>query len=58
MSRRGSLRRVGLLVLSINLALVLLKGAVWLTTGSLAVQSEAVNSLADTTYSLVIVARR
>jgi cation diffusion facilitator family transporter len=45
-----------LLVLSVNLALVLLKGAVWLTTGSLAVQSEAVNSAADTAYSLVIVA--
>jgi cation diffusion facilitator family transporter len=56
MSRRGTLRRVGLLVLSVNLALVLLKGAVWLTTGSLAVQSEAVNSAADTAYSLVIVA--
>jgi cation diffusion facilitator family transporter len=56
MSRRRSLRRVGLLVLSVNLALVILKGAVWLTTGSLAVQSEAVNSLADTAYSLVIVA--
>ena len=56
MSRQGTLRRVGLLVLSVNLALVVLKGAVWLTTGSLAVQSEAVNSLADTAYSVVIVA--
>jgi len=56
MSRRGTLRRVGLLVLGVNLALALLKGAVWLTTGSLAVQSEAVNSAADTAYSLVIVA--
>ena len=56
MSRRGTLRRVGLLVLSVNLVLVVLKGAVWATTGSLAVQSEAVNSLADTAYSLVIVA--
>jgi cation diffusion facilitator family transporter len=56
MSRRGTLRRVGLLVLSVNLALVLLKGAVWVATGSLAVQSEAVNSAADTAYSLVIVA--
>jgi cation diffusion facilitator family transporter len=44
------------LVLSVNLVLVVLKGAVWATTGSLAVQSEAVNSLADTAYSLVIVA--
>ena len=56
MSRRDTLRRVGLLVLGVNLALVLLKGAVWFTTGSLAVQSEAVNSAADTAYSLVIVA--
>ncbi|WP_324664027.1 cation diffusion facilitator family transporter [Haloarcula sediminis] len=56
MSRRGTLRRVGLLVLGVNLALVALKGAVWLATGSLAIQSEAVNSAADTAYSLVIVA--
>ena len=56
MPRRDTLRRVGLIVLGVNLALVLLKGAVWLTTGSLAVQSEAVNSAADTAYSLVIVA--
>ena len=56
MSRRDTLRRVGLLVLGVNLGLALLKGAVWLTTGSLAVQGEAVNSAADTAYSLVIVA--
>ena len=56
MSRRDTLRRVGLLVLGVNLALVLLKGVVWYVTGSLAVQSEAVNSAADTAYSLVIVA--
>jgi len=56
MSRRGTLRRVGLLVLGVNLALAALKGAVWITTGSLAIQSEAVNSAADTAYSLVIVA--
>ena len=56
MSRRGTLRRVGLLVLGANLALALLKGAVWVSTGSLAVQSEAVNSAADTAYSIVIVA--
>jgi len=56
MSRRGALRRIGVLVLSVNLVLALLKGAVWYTTGSLAVQSEAVNSAADTAYSLVIVA--
>jgi cation diffusion facilitator family transporter len=45
-----------LLVLSVNLALAVLKGVVWYWTGSLAVQSEAVNSAADTAYSLVIVA--
>ncbi|WP_336337798.1 cation diffusion facilitator family transporter [Haloarcula brevis] len=56
MSRRVTLRRVGLLVLVVNLVLVLAKGAVWFSTGSLAVQSEAVNSAADTAYSLVIVA--
>ena len=56
MSRRGALRRVGLLVLAVNVVLVAAKGAVYLETGSLAVGSEAVNSLADTAYSLVIVA--
>jgi cation diffusion facilitator family transporter len=55
MSRRTSLRRVGLLVLGVNAALFLAKGAVYLESGSLAVGSEAVNSLADTAYSLVIV---
>jgi cation diffusion facilitator family transporter len=56
MTRRVSLRRVGLLVLAVNLALAAAKGGVWWATGSLAVGSEAVNSLADTVYSLVIVA--
>jgi cation diffusion facilitator family transporter len=56
MSRRGSLRRVGLVVLVANVVLVLLKGVVYLETGSLAVGSEAANSLADVAYSLVIVA--
>ncbi|QGA81862.1 cation diffusion facilitator family transporter [Halomicrobium sp. LC1Hm] len=56
MSRRDVLRRVGLVILGANLALVLLKAVVWTETGSLAVGSEAVNSLADTAYSLVIVA--
>jgi cation diffusion facilitator family transporter len=55
MSRRVSLRRVGLLILGANTALFLAKGGVYLETGSLAVGSEAVNSLADTVYSLVIV---
>ena len=56
MSRRRTLRRVGLLVLVVNVALVLAKGGVYFSTGSLAVGSEAVNSLADSAYSLVIVA--
>jgi cation diffusion facilitator family transporter len=42
-------------VFGANLALVAAKGAVWYLTGSLAVGSEAVNSLADATYSLVLV---
>ncbi|WP_226010684.1 cation diffusion facilitator family transporter [Halomicrobium salinisoli] len=56
MSRGPALRRVGLVILGVNLALAALKGAVYWTTGSLAVGSEAVNSLADAAYSLVIVA--
>jgi len=55
MSRRSALRRVGLVVLGANAALALLKGLVYLETGSLAVGSEAVNSVADTAYSLIIV---
>jgi cation diffusion facilitator family transporter len=56
MSRRHTLRRVGLLVLAANVVLVVAKGGVYFTTGSLAVGSEAVNSLADSAYSFVIVA--
>ena len=56
MSDGGTLRRVGLVVLAVNLGLAAAKGLVWYATGSLAVGSEAVNSLADTAYSLVIVA--
>jgi len=41
-------------VLGANLVLVLSKAAVYGLTGSLAVGSEAVNSLADTVYSLVV----
>jgi cation diffusion facilitator family transporter len=54
--RRAVLRRVGLLILGVNAGLVLAKGAVWYYTGSLAVESEAINSLADTVYSVVTVA--
>ncbi|MEF8819684.1 MAG: cation diffusion facilitator family transporter [Haloferacaceae archaeon] len=56
MERRDAVRRAGLVVLAVNLALVGGKGAVWAWTGSLAVGSEAVNSLADLAYSLVLVA--
>jgi len=54
--RRTALRRVGLVVLGVNVVLVLAKGAVWHATGSVAVGSEAVNSLADAAYSLAVVA--
>jgi len=56
MSRRRTLRRVGLLVLGANAVLTAALGAVFLDSGSLAVGSEAVNSLADTVYSVIIVA--
>jgi len=55
MTRASALRRVGLVVLGANAVLFLLKGAVYLETGSLAVGSEAINSLADAAYSLVVV---
>jgi cation diffusion facilitator family transporter len=54
--RRRAVRRVGAVVLAANLALVAAKGGVWWVTGSLAVGSEAVNSLADTAYSLIVLA--
>jgi cation diffusion facilitator family transporter len=56
MERRTAVRRVGLVVLAANATLVLAKGGAWAATGSLAVGSEAVNSLADTVYSAVVVA--
>ncbi len=56
MARHDAVRRAGLVVLGVNLALVAGKGTVWAWTGSLAVGSEAVNSLADLAYSLVLVA--
>jgi len=54
--RRRVVRRVGAVVLAANLVLVVAKGGVWWVTGSLAVGSEAVNSLADTAYSLIVLA--
>lgn len=56
MSRRRSLRRIGALVLAVNIALAVAKGVVFWWTGSLAVGSEAVNSLADSAYSIVVLA--
>lgn len=56
MSRRAAVRRVGVVILAVNLLLAAAKGAVWFQTGSLAVGSEAVNSLADSAYSVVILA--
>ncbi|MFB6125800.1 MAG: cation diffusion facilitator family transporter [Halolamina sp.] len=56
MSRREAVRRVGAVVFVANAALVAAKAGVWWTTGSLAVGSEAVNSLADTLYSFVALA--
>ena len=47
---------MGLLLLAVNVALALVKGGAWLATGSLAVESETVNSAADSVYSLVTVA--
>ncbi|GAB3683643.1 cation diffusion facilitator family transporter [Salinarchaeum chitinilyticum] len=41
-------------MLAVNVALVLAKGSAWYLSGSLAVGSEAINSLADASYSLVI----
>ena len=54
--RRRAVRRVGAVVLAANLGLVAAKGGVWWVTGSLAVGSEAVNSLADVAYSVIVLA--
>lgn len=56
MDRGDALRRVGLVVLGANAVLAAAKGLVWLETGSLAVGSEAANSLVDATYSAIVVA--
>ncbi|RDZ63429.1 cation transporter [Haloferax sp. Atlit-12N] len=54
MERKRAIRRVGFVVLAANVLLVLGKGGVWWTTGSLALGSEAVNSLSDVVYSTII----
>ncbi|GAA0192036.1 MULTISPECIES: cation diffusion facilitator family transporter [Halobaculum] len=56
MDRRATVRRVGVVILGVNLALAVAKALVWQATGSLAVGSEAVNSVADVAYSAVVVA--
>lgn len=56
MNRAETIRRVGTVVLAVNVALVALKGGVWLLSGSLAVGSEAVNSITDVGYSVVVLA--
>jgi len=55
-SNRQALRRAGAVVLAVNVALVLAKAGAWYLSGSLAVGSEAINSLSDSAYSLVILA--
>ena len=56
MNRARTIRTVGVVVLSANIGLAVAKGLVWQQTGSLAVGSEALNSLTDVGYSLVILA--
>ncbi|ERG95365.1 cation diffusion facilitator family transporter [Haloquadratum walsbyi] len=52
--RQTVVRRIGAVILIANLILMAAKSGVWLVSGSLAVGSEAVNSLTDSAYSLVI----
>ena len=54
MSERRVLRRVGVVVLAANIALVVVKVLAWYLSGSLAVGSEAINSFTDVGYSIVI----
>ncbi len=56
MNRSSAVRVAGIVVLTANLLLAVAKGLVWWQTGSLAVGSEAVNSLADAVYSVVVIA--
>jgi cation diffusion facilitator family transporter len=56
MNRSGAIRIAGAIILTANLLLAVAKGAVWFQTGSLAVGSEAINSLSDAIYSLVVLA--
>ncbi|WP_458205950.1 cation diffusion facilitator family transporter [Haladaptatus sp. NG-SE-30] len=56
MNRSRAIRSAGIIVLVVNVVLALAKGFVWLQTGSLAIGSEAVNSLSDVVYSIVVLA--
>jgi hypothetical protein len=51
MNRAAAVRRTSLLDLAANVVLAAAKGWVWLATGSLAVGSEAANSLVDAVVS-------
>lgn len=48
-------KKVGLVIVFANLFLLSIKGVVWWYSGSIAVQSEAFNSLVDFVYSLIII---
>lgn len=50
-----SKQKVGLVIVFVNIFLFLIKGFVWFFTDSIAVQSEAFNSLVDSIYSLIII---
>jgi cation diffusion facilitator family transporter len=54
--RSRVMRRVGFVILAVNVGLALAKAGVWWSTGSLAVGSEAVNSAADAVYSIIVLA--
>jgi cation diffusion facilitator family transporter len=55
MAHSSALRRAALVVFGVNVALVAAKGFVWWWSGSLAVGSEAINSLTDALYSGILV---
>lgn len=55
MRREEALERLGYLMLGGNLALLVAKALIWYQSGSLAVGSEALNSLTDVIYSVLIV---
>ncbi len=56
MNRAGAIRTAGAIILTANLLLAVAKGVAWYQTGSLAVGSEAINSLSDAVYSVVVLA--